>query len=66
MDFEVVLIGTDINAYYMARNFHEAYNIKPYVVGRVPMKFTSLSNILNLQIVENLIEENVFVDTLID
>lgn len=66
MDFEVVLIGTDINAYYMARNFHEAYNIKPYVIGRVPMNFTSLSNILNLRITQNLIEGNVFVDTLIN
>jgi len=66
MGFEVVLIGTDINAYYMARNFHEAYNIKPYVVGRVPMLFTSLSNILNLQIEKNLIEEDIFVNTLID
>ena len=66
MDFDVVLIGTDINAYYMARNFHEAYNIKPYVIGRVPMNFTSLSNILKLQIVENLIDEDVFVNSLIN
>ena len=66
MDFDVVLIGTDINAYYMARNFHEAYNIKPYVVGRVPMNFTSLSNILKLQIVENLIEGNNFTETLVN
>ena len=65
MDFDVVLIGTDINAYYMARNFYEAYNIKPYVIGRVPMNFTSLSNILKLQIVENLIDENIFVEALI-
>lgn len=66
MDFDVVLIGSDINAYYMARNFHEAYNIKPYVVGRVPMNFTSLSNILNLKIVKNLIEGDTFVETLIN
>ena len=63
--FEVVLVGTDINAYYMARNFHEEYNIKSYVIGRVPMLFTSLSNIINLTIVPSLIEEDVFVKELI-
>lgn len=66
MDFDVVLVGTDINAYYMARNFYEAYNIKPHVVGRVPMKFTSLSKILKLTIKEDLLNEEIFVNTLID
>lgn len=65
MSFEVLLIGTDINAYYMARNFHEEYNIKSHIIGRVPMLFTSLSNITDITIVENLCEGNVFVDTLV-
>ena len=66
MKFDVVLIGTDINAYYMARNFHEAYNIKPYVIGKLAMNFTSLSKIINLEIVDNLNNNKIFVDTLID
>ena len=49
MDFEVVILGTDINAYYMARNTHEVYNKKAYVIGKVPMNFTSFSNILNIE-----------------
>lgn len=65
-DFDVVLIGTDINTYYMARNFHEAYNICPHVIGRVPMLFTSLSKIIDLTIEEKLLDSNVFVNTLIN
>lgn len=61
----MVLVGTDINAYYMARNFHEEYGISPYVVGRVPMLFTSLSEILKLVIVEDLLDEDIFVDSLV-
>ena len=28
MDFEVLIIGTDANAYYMARCYHELYGKK--------------------------------------
>ena len=48
MDFEVVILGSDVNAYYMARNCHEAYNKKAYVIGMTPMHFTGLSTILNI------------------
>ena len=54
MDFEVVIIGSDVNAYYMARNCYEAYHKKAYVIGKIPMAFTSLSNILNITYNENL------------
>lgn len=66
MDFEVVLIGTDANAYYMARNFYEEYGIKSNVIGRVPMLFTSLSNIIKLDIVKDLLDNDIFVDTLVN
>ncbi len=64
MDFEIVLIGTDINSYYMARNTHEAYNKKAYVIGKEPMKFTSYSKILNLQIEPKLHEKQTFIKVL--
>lgn len=66
MDFDVLLIGTDVNAYYMARNFHEEYGIKSYVLGRVPMLFTSLSKIVDLTIVPDLLEPGIFIKTLKD
>ena len=49
MDFEVIIVGSDINAYYMARNTYEAYNKKAYVIAKTPMNFTSFSNILNIE-----------------
>lgn len=56
MDFEVVILGSDVNAYYMARNCHEAYNKKAYVIGMIPMHFTGLSTILNITYEKNLHE----------
>lgn len=64
--FEVVLVGTDANAYYMARNFHEEYNIKSYVIGRVPTQFTSYSKIMNVNIIPNFNKSNIFVKELIN
>ena len=58
--FNVVILGTDINAYYMSRNFHEAYNIKPHLIGKSPMNFTRLSNIVTLEYHENLWETETF------
>lgn len=63
MDFDVVLVGTDINAYYMARNFHEAYSVKPHVVGTVPM---ALTNIVDFMVVNDLLDSKVFVETLVN
>lgn len=48
MDFEVVILGSDANAYYMARNTYEAYHKKAYVIGMIPMHFTNDSKILNI------------------
>jgi D-aspartate ligase len=60
LDFDVLLIGTDINAYYMARNFHEAYGIKVNLLGKVPMKFTTYSTICNVVIEPNLWDNEIF------
>ena len=48
MDFEVLILGTDANAYYMARCYHEAYNEKAYVLAKSMLPYTHYSNILNL------------------
>ena len=60
VDFDVLLVGTDINAYYMARNFHEEYGIVVNVLGKVAMHFTSYSTICNVQIEPNLWDDEVF------
>lgn len=64
MDFELLILGSDINAYYMARCYHEEYNKKAYLIGKTPMPFTSYSKILNIQIEPNLQELDVFKETL--
>ena len=60
IDFDVLLVGTDINAYYMARNFHEAYGIKVDLLGKVPMKVTSYSTICNVILEPSLWDKETF------
>lgn len=47
MNFEIVIIGSDANAYYMARCVHELYNKKVRVIAHKPMSFVNHSNIIN-------------------
>ncbi len=48
MDFEILIVGTDANAYYMARCYHEAYNKKANLLGKKQMIYTKYTNILNV------------------
>jgi D-aspartate ligase len=64
MDINVLILGTDMNAYYMARCYHELYHQKADMIGKQRMSFTSLSNIINLSIVEDLSDNEVFLRTL--
>lgn len=45
MEFEVIIFGSDANAYYLARCFHEAYNRKARVIGAHSMSFVNHSKI---------------------
>ena len=65
-DINVLIIGTDINAYYMSRCYHELTGKKVDLIGKAPMAFTSVSNITNIQIEDNLWDSNTFVETLIN
>ncbi len=64
MDINVLILGTDMNAYYMARCYHELYHKKADMVGKQRMSFTSLSNIINLSIIEDLSDNDVFLRVL--
>ena len=46
MSFEIVIIGSDANAYYMARCAHEAYGKKVKVLSVRPMSFVNHSKII--------------------
>lgn len=65
-DINILIIGTDINAYYMARCYHELTGKKVDLIGKAPMAFTSVSKITNIKIEENLWDSKTFVDILIN
>ena len=57
MDFTLLIIGADANAYYMARCYHELTNRKAYLIAKNPIWFTDTSKILNISYNDNLREE---------
>ena len=64
MDFEVIILGSDANAYYMARCYHEAYNRKAKILSAKPMSFVEHSKIIDKTYNEGLWDENKFADIL--
>lgn len=65
-DFEVVIVGTDINAYYMARNFYEAYGKKVHWIGKVSMPATALSKLGTIEYEKEIWDKDVFLKTLVE
>lgn len=65
-DIKVLIIGTDINAYYMSRCYHELTGQKADLIGKANMAFTSVSKITNIQIEPNLWDNDTFVKVLLD
>lgn len=65
-DIKVLIIGTDINAYYMARCYHELTGKNADLIGKENMAFTSVSKITNIQIEPNLWDNDTFVKVLLD
>lgn len=64
MDFEVLILGTDPNAYYMARCCYEAYHKKAYLIGKEPLAFTKYSSILHVSYEPKMWEEKQFLKIL--
>lgn len=64
MDFLVLILGSDANAYYMARCCYEAYKIKPHLIGQRKLAFTRFSNILTIEYNNNLWKEEEFLKTI--
>ena len=62
--FLPILLGSDMNAYGMARAFYEAYRIKPLVLGRANLTATQDSKILNFKEIPNLNQQEVFLPAL--
>ena len=64
MDFTLLIVGADTNAYYMARCFHELTNKKAYSLAKNPIWFTECSNIVIPKYNDNLREEKVLLEEL--
>ena len=62
--FLPVILGTDSNAYGMAKAFHMAYGIKALVVGQGELFTTSGSTILNVRIIPELSDPTTFSEKL--
>lgn len=61
-----ILLGTDANAYGMARSFHQAYGIQSLALGKVPLLETRHSRIVSVQTFENFDQSDVFLNVLED
>jgi len=64
MNFTVLLLGSDANAYYMARCFHELYHTPVDMMNTALIGVTEYSNIINFIEVENFSDKAVFVEAL--
>lgn len=62
--FLPVILGTDANAYGMARSFYEEYKIRTLSVGKIALKETSKSKFIDVKIVPNLSNEKTFLKTM--
>ena len=68
-DFRTLIIGNDINAYYLARCYHEltgkkADLISLIVPGQKTFAYTRYTKILNIKYIEKLWDENIFLNAL--
>lgn len=63
--FQPVLLGSDINAYGMARSFHEAYGITSIAFAHFHLSPTKFSKIVDVRIVPGFGELSTFKSTLI-
>lgn len=48
INYNVLILGSDANSYYMARCYHEAHHKKAYLLVKRKFPYTTYSNIVNI------------------
>ena len=61
MDTKILFLGSDANAYYMARCAYEYNHKKAHLIAKDKLAFTKFSNILTIEYEPNLWDEQEFV-----
>ena len=64
MQRNILLVGSDMNAYYMARCCHEKYGEPVDVIATEPIRFTQFSSIVNIEYHDDLKTPRGFVHAL--
>ena len=64
MEFTSIILGTDINAYGVARSLHESYGVHSHAYGVKPLRFTRASKIVDVEVHEDFDTDEGFLRTL--
>lgn len=64
--FLPIILGTDANAYGLARSFYDKYKIKSLAVGSFALRETKNSKIMDVLTIKNFQNEDVFLEKLIE
>ena len=60
INYNVLILGSDANAYYMARCYYELYHKKAYILEKQPFPYTTYSSIVDITHNEKIWDEEEF------
>ena len=63
-NIQPILLGSDFNAYGMARSFYDKYNIKSIAYASTQLAPTKDSQIISVNVIPNFNEDPVFIETM--